>query len=70
LPLTQIPGGFRIGFAGIPGRTYVLQRAESMSGPWITIGPVTVGLDGIGTFEDNNPPAGNAFYRTSGSWNF
>jgi hypothetical protein len=56
--------GFQVSFAGILGDTYTLQRAPTPTGPWTTIGPVTVGTNGIGTFFDAAPPPGSAFYRT------
>ena len=64
LPPVVIPAGFRVGFAGIPGRTYTLQRAESPSGPWATLSAVIVGPDGTGRFDDTNAPATSAYYRT------
>jgi uncharacterized repeat protein (TIGR03803 family) len=65
LPLSAIPGGYLVSFAGIPGRTYSVQRASTVTGPWVTLTTVTVGFDGIGTCEDKNPPGGTAFYRTT-----
>jgi hypothetical protein len=64
LPLTPIPGGFEVGFAGIPGRTYTIQRAESVTGPWSNLTSVLVGPSGIGIFDDTNSPPPTAFYRT------
>jgi hypothetical protein len=64
-PLTSIPGGYQVTFAGIPGRTYSLQRAPAVNGPWTTIASVTVGPNGIGTFADTNSPPVSAFYRTT-----
>jgi hypothetical protein len=64
LPLTHIDDGFRITFAGIPGRTYTLQRADSLTGPWSNITSVIVGSAGIAIFDDTNSPPSTAFYRT------
>jgi hypothetical protein len=64
LPITVIPGGFEVGFAGIPGRTYTIQRAESVTGPWSNLTSVLVGPSGIGIFDDTNSPPPTAFYRT------
>jgi hypothetical protein len=64
LPLIATPNGFLVTFAGIPGFTYTLQRAESVSGPWVTLTTLTADANGLGMFEDDNPPAGGAFYRT------
>jgi photosystem II stability/assembly factor-like uncharacterized protein len=65
LPPTSIPGGLRISFAGIPGRTYSLQRAPSVSGPWTTLSPVTVDSSGIASYDDTGAPPGSAYYRTA-----
>jgi len=59
------PGGLLVRFAGIVGRTYSVQRALAVSGPWVTVGTVTVGPTGIGSFEDTDPPPGSALYRTA-----
>lgn len=64
LPLTVVPGGYQVGFFGIPGRTYTLQRAESVSGPWTTLTSVLAGPDGLGLYYDTNSPPTTAFYRT------
>jgi hypothetical protein len=37
LPLTTTPNGYLVTFVGIPGRTYTLQRAPSVTGPWTTL---------------------------------
>jgi hypothetical protein len=64
LPLGVVPGGFQVGFFGIPGRAYTLQRAETVSGPWTTLSSVLVGPDGLGVYYDTNSPPPTAFYRT------
>jgi hypothetical protein len=64
-PPVYTPGGLLVSFGGIVGRTYSVQRAPAVTGPWINIGPATVGPNGIGSFQDTNPPAGGAFYRTT-----
>jgi N-acetyl-anhydromuramyl-L-alanine amidase AmpD len=61
---TPIAGGWRVTFAGIPGRTYTLQRAEALNGPWLSLGPVTVGPGGLATYADTNAPPAGAYYRT------
>jgi len=65
LPLVQIPGGYQVSFLGIPNLTYTVQRATNVSGPWITLGPVTAGSTGLATFADTNALPGSAFYRTT-----
>jgi hypothetical protein len=56
-------GGVIIRFAGIPGTTYSLQRAPSVSGPWGTIFTAVAPLHGIIEYQDVAPPP-TAFYRT------
>jgi len=63
-PPVAIPGGYSVSFAGISGRSYTLQRATNLSGPWTTLGSVTVGSYGIGMYDDTNSPPVSAFYRT------
>jgi hypothetical protein len=63
LPSAFVDGGFQLNFAGYPGATYTLQRAESLAGPWIDVGSVTADAGGNGMLLDANPPQGNAFYR-------
>ncbi len=65
LPLVSIPGGYLVTFAGVPGRTYSLQRSAAASGPWSTLTTVTVGPSGIGSYTDINSPPAHAFYRTT-----
>jgi hypothetical protein len=62
LPL--VSGHTQVGFAGVPGRTYGVQRAASASGPWTRIASATVPSNGISVYDDANPPAEGAFYRT------
>jgi hypothetical protein len=62
--LIPTPNGFLIRFAGIPGDTYRIQRAPSVTGPWTTITTQTAPLHGIIQYEDVNPPLGTGFYRT------
>jgi hypothetical protein len=54
-----------VGFSGIPGLTYSVQRAPTPTGPWTTIATVPAGATGLGSFMDTNPPAGKAFYRNT-----
>jgi hypothetical protein len=63
LPPSAIPGGYTLSFAGIPGRTYNLQRAASVNGPWSVLAAVTVDFSGIGSYSDTNAPPTDAYYR-------
>jgi len=65
LPLTPLTeGGFHVSFAGLPGRTYKLQRSSSPAGPWTNMAPITIDYSGVGVFKDTNPPKSAGFYRT------
>ena len=59
-----VPGGVRIRFAGIPGRTYDLQRAPAVTGPWSTLSIVVAPLHGLIEYLDTAPTS-PAFYRTA-----
>ncbi|PWU11255.1 MAG: hypothetical protein C5B50_23760 [Verrucomicrobia bacterium] len=65
LPPVVISGGYQVNFLGLPGYTYSLQRASSISGPWSNLATVTTDSNGLGTYADTNAPSGNAFYRTT-----
>jgi hypothetical protein len=57
------PNGPAISFSGVPGRTYTVQRALKVTGPWSIVATVAIDDRGVGTYEDQNAPATNAFYR-------
>jgi hypothetical protein len=59
-----VPGGIEFTFAAIPGRTYSIERALSVTGPWTNIGTALAGPTGLTSFVDTNAPPGSAFYRT------
>jgi hypothetical protein len=58
-------GAISFGFAGLPGRTYEVQSAGSLAGPWLSVGTFIVAPDGSAFYRDPSPPDGNAFYRTA-----
>jgi len=64
LPPVAVSNGYRVSFLGIPGRTYTLQRATNVHGPWLSIGAIPASPSGLGSFTDTNPPPVSAFYRT------
>jgi hypothetical protein len=35
----------------------------SVTGPWTNISSVLIGTNGLGQFQDTNPPATRGFYR-------
>jgi hypothetical protein len=54
-------------FYGIPGLTYDVQRATTLSPPdWTTLNasPLALGADGSFEYTDDTPPPGQAYYRS------
>jgi hypothetical protein len=62
-----VPSGFCIRFTGVPGRTYNIERAAAVTGPWSTIATPTAPPNGIIEYTDTDTPLRGAFYRTSAS---
>jgi hypothetical protein len=54
-------------FAGIPGYAYDVQRATNLTPPvaWSTLHTTNAPPLGLFDFVDDNPPVGQAYYRTS-----
>jgi hypothetical protein len=50
-------------FAATPSLTYRIQRATNINGPWNTAGNVSALFNSC-EFNDTNPPAGPASYRS------
>ena len=51
-------------FSGVPGRSYEMQRAPEVTGPWTTVGPrVVAPVYGIITYEDAAPLPDRGFYQ-------
>jgi len=52
-------------FAGIPGRAYVVQRAQDLAGvpSWTTLWTTNAPTGGLFQFTDPTPPDGPVFYR-------
>ncbi len=59
-----VVGGFDVQFKGLPGHIYTVQRAPTVSGPWLTLTSVVVGPDGLGAYTDLEGSSEAAFYRT------
>jgi hypothetical protein len=55
----------RLRFTGIPGRSYTIERAPAVTGPWNTINTQTAPASGFLEYIDTTPPTGSAFYRTA-----
>ncbi len=61
--LSPMSGGrIGVGFQGIPGRSYEVQRSSNLI-DWTVIATVTAAANGAVTFIDESPPSGNTFYR-------
>ena len=54
----------RLRFVGIPGRSYTIERAPAVTGPWATINTQTTPASGLTEYLNTKPPIGSAFYRT------
>jgi hypothetical protein len=61
----MVGGSCQIQFVGMPGQTYSLQRAYSVTGPWTTLTTITLDASGIGTWSETPSLTESAFYRTS-----
>jgi hypothetical protein len=65
-PALQSNGHFQVGYQGIPGYLYVVERATNVLGPWEVL--TTVYADGNGNFQvddPNDPPEPMRFYRVT-----
>ena len=62
ISITSTPNGLLIRFAGIPGRTYGIERSVD-SITWNGLGNAMAQSNGLIEFEDTSPPQG-AIYRT------
>ncbi len=60
-----VPAGVRLRFTGVTGRSYNLERAPAVTGPWTTLATPTAPPGGLIEYVDTNPPVDTAFYRTS-----
>jgi hypothetical protein len=63
--IVVVPGGVRLRFAGVPGRSYQIQRTPTLSpASWSTITTLVCPIHGIMEYVD---PAGStsSFYRTA-----
>ena len=53
-----------VGFAGIPGYRYAIERAANTGGPWTTVHTLNAPVTGVFSFTDTSPLAGGSgFYR-------
>ena len=57
-------GGYFIRAGGVSGSIYELQRAISVTGPWISNATLTAASPNLIEFHDTNAPPGQSFYRS------
>jgi hypothetical protein len=57
-------GGYFLRFDGVPGSSYRLQRAASLTGPWTPSSSQIAPASGLLQFWDVFPPPGQGFYRS------
>jgi hypothetical protein len=63
--IQRTPTGILLRFAGVPGRTYHIERTQSLVIPtWIELGAIVAPPHGLIEFQDNAPPAEGGFYRS------
>jgi hypothetical protein len=62
-PIVLANGSVSLSLEAIAGRTYRLQRATNILGPWETLDTATATSTGALTFTDGLPPDPIAFYR-------
>jgi uncharacterized delta-60 repeat protein len=62
--IARIPTGVRVRFNGVPGRSYTIERAPAITGPWSTLAAPTAPMSGLIEYVDTNALRGTAFYRT------
>lgn len=64
-----VNGQVHLRFTGIPGRVYYVERAHSVTGPWLErLAAITMPIDGVVDFVDTTDPvliSPKSFYRTS-----
>jgi len=58
------PDGTKMRFAGIPGRTYTVERSTDLV-TWTAIGAYTAPGTGTTEFTDSSPVEGQSYYRTA-----
>jgi len=63
-PVQLLPGGeVHVSFVGIPGRTYHIEVAPTVLGPWTRVATVVAGPTGLVEYQETPPPVDSRFYR-------
>ena len=57
-------GGYLLRLTGVPGLTYRVERASSLTDAWSLRSTLTAPASGLIQYYDLAPPPGQAFYRT------
>jgi hypothetical protein len=65
ISIDLVSTGIRLRFTAESGRTYSIERASTVTGPWNTINNQIVPVSGPFEYLDTNSPTPAAFYRTS-----
>lgn len=60
--LGGVPALLELRFQGIAGRSYRLQRADSLAGPWVNAGTANAGSNGVIRFTEPQG-GGSSFFR-------
>jgi hypothetical protein len=64
LSVQLLPNGqVRVRFVGIPGRTYHIEVASAVEGPWTRVATVVASVTGLVEYQETPPPGGSRFYR-------
>jgi autotransporter-associated beta strand protein len=63
---TLVDNEFKVTFAGIPGQTYTVEDAPSVTGPWNFLTNLTAGANGLFQLvATNDPPLSARYFRTT-----
>ncbi|MGC8744958.1 MAG: immunoglobulin domain-containing protein [Verrucomicrobiia bacterium] len=63
LSIAKTQEGIKLQFLGLSGRTYVIQRANKIIGPWRDLGSRVAPAYGLIDIKDTEPLTNQAFYR-------
>ncbi len=64
-PLTAGSSTVNLTLSGPTNSSWSIERALRTTGPWTNLGPSLIATNGLGLFQDSNPPARGAFYRAT-----
>lgn len=61
--IEKIETGYKLSFLGLSDKTYKIQRAVKIQGPWEDVSTRVTSPVGLLEFIDTNPPTNQGFYR-------